>query len=119
MYTIAIIIMIVFILLIIINIGCPPDEMPEIVPFFAYCDMWRVGQGMVGARWQLTEKFWFLLRHDLVVDVVAPLSRLLEDHSGFFQKICGVMDRRTAWVCHHLGARRRRTRHKNCGNARL
>lgn len=34
-----------------------------------------------------TKKFRLLLRHDLVVDVVASLSRLLKYYSGFFQEI--------------------------------
>ena len=53
---------------------------------------WRLESG------QLTEKFGFPLRHDLVVDVEAALARLLEYHSGFFQKICGVIDKRIVCV---------------------
>lgn len=50
---------------------------------------------MRGAR--LTDQLRFVSRHDLVEDVVAPLLRQLEGHSGLLQQVCaraqaGIVD---------------------------
>lgn len=42
---------------------------------------------MEGAR--RTDQLRFVSRHNLVEDVVAPLLRQLERHSGLLQQVCG------------------------------